>query len=331
MKNQLRKTLCELSALIGPTGGEGRVADYIENRVKGHVDTVTRDAMGNLICVKKGSGKKLMFAAHMDQIGVCSTAADDKGFIRYTTVGGLSPETLYGSTVEFTNGVRGVVGRETDAPDPKLAHARMFVDIGAKTRDEAVKLLPIGTFGAPVAVVSDLNGLLAGPAMDDRAGCAVLLELLLSLPETDAEVIAVFSTQEEVGLRGANAAAWAHQPDIGISLDVTLVGDTPKCAVNACKLGEGVAVKVLDGGMISNPKLVAHLCALAEQNSITYQREVLTGGTTDARAIQLAGAGVPSCCLSIPTRYVHSWVEVVDMDDMLATLTLAQAVTARPE
>ena len=327
----IQATLLSVLAVPGCTGDEDAIAKAIEALVKPYVDDITRDAMGNLICTKRGNGPRIMLAGHMDQIGVVAHDIDDKGFVRVTPVGGLAPNTLYSKRILFGNGVQGVLMRETDHPDDAWTFPRCYVDIGAATREEAQALVPCGTFGiVPHDATLLANHRIAAPAMDDRAGCAVIIEALKAMKNVPATVIAVFTTQEEVGLRGSTAAAWSQQPDMGIALDVTTVGDTPKCPRNACKLGGGAAIKMLDGGMVPTPALRNHMIAMAEKRGIPYQREVLPGGTTDARAMQTAHAGIPSGCISIPTRYVHSMVETIDLADMKACIDLLVAMLEEP-
>jgi endoglucanase len=162
----------------------------------------------------------------------------------------------------------------------------------------------------------DLGNRLIAKAMDDRVGVAVQIEIMRQLKTSPHEIFFVFSTQEEVGLRGATTSAYGVDPEIGISIDVTLTGDTPKSIKMAVGLGKGPAIKIRDGGMLADPRLVQQFIQVAENTKIPYQLEVLEAGTTDAKAIQLTRAGVPSGCISIPCRYVHSPSEMVDINDV---------------
>ena len=176
----------------------------------------------------------------------------------------------------------------------------------------------------------DLGRRLVAKSMDDRIGCAVLIETLRSLKTSPHELFFVFTTQEEIGTRGAATSAYGIDPEIGLSVDVTLTGDTPKSRPMAVSLGKGPAVKVKDGGMLSDPRIVEWMCATAEKKRIPYQREVLEGGSTDARAIQMARAGVPAGCLSIPSRYVHTPSEMVDSEDVQNSVKLLLALLSAP-
>ncbi len=176
----------------------------------------------------------------------------------------------------------------------------------------------------------DLGNRLIAKSMDDRIGCAVMIEAMRALKTSPHELYFVFTTQEEVGLRGATTSSFGVDPDLGLSLDVTATGDTPKGSRMEVALGKGPAVKVKDGGMLADPRIVNWMIRTAEKAKIPFQREVLEGGTTDARAIQVARAGVPAGCLSIPTRYVHSPSEMVDTGDVQNSIKLLVALLSAP-
>lgn len=312
-----------LTGAYGPSGSEEDIREVIKKEVRDHVDEVYTDALGNLIAVKKGKGRKVMLAAHMDQIGLIITGIDDNGFLRFSNVGGVSPLNVIHRKVRFQNGVTGVVSYETELEDIKnLKLSKMYIDIGAKTKDEAKAYVNIGdvaVYDAPLAVCGDR---VTGCAMDDRAGCAVLVETLKRVRNTDHELYFVFTVQEEVGLRGARTSAYSIMPDIGIAVDVTLTGDTPKSRPMAIKLGEGPAIKVKDASVIAHPKVKELMIQRAGEAGIPYQLEVLEAGGTDSGAIHLTGSGVPSGVISIPCRYVHSAQEMVDLKDMTQAVEL---------
>ncbi|HOB20928.1 MAG TPA: M28 family peptidase, partial [Candidatus Atribacteria bacterium] len=225
----MKRLLELLTGTYGPSGSEEDIREVIEKEVREYADEVYTDALGSLIAVKKGKGRKVMLAAHMDQIGLIVTGIDDNGFLRFSNVGGISPFNVIHRKVRFQNGVTGVVSYETELEDIRnLKLGKMYIDIGAKSKDEAKALVNIGdvaVYDAPMAVCGDR---VTGCAMDDRAGCAVLVETLKRVRKTDHELYFVFTVQEEVGLRGARTSAYGIMPDIGISVDVTLTGDTPK-------------------------------------------------------------------------------------------------------
>lgn len=316
----MKDTLKKLCAAYGPSGNEQNVAELIGKMVAPFVDETRIDAMGNLITVKKGGegGKKIMLAAHMDHIGFVVTDIDDKGFARVHNVGGIRKANSLYRRVVFENGVSGILAaedREHNVADRDMT--KLYVDLGAASREEALKLVRPGDFAVYAPEFTELpNGLVAGTAMDDRAGCAVLVEALKRLGETKNEIVAVFTVQEEVGCRGAQAAVFDVAPDMGIALDVTLCGDTPMGPKISVKINEGIAVKILDSSLICHPDVVKAMEEAAERAGAKYQREVLTAGGTDASSIQRSRGGVPSGVLSIPCRYVHSPNETVSLNDM---------------
>lgn len=319
----MKRLLELLTGTYGPSGSEEDIREVIEKEVREYADEVYTDALGSLIAVKKGKGRKVMLAAHMDQIGLIVTGIDDNGFLRFSNVGGISPFNVIHRKVRFQNGVTGVVSYETELEDIRnLKLGKMYIDIGAKSKDEAKALVNIGdvaVYDAPMAVCGDR---VTGCAMDDRAGCAVLVETLKRVRNTDHELYFVFTVQEEVGLRGARTSAYGIMPDIGISIDVTLTGDTPKSRPMAINLGEGPAIKVKDASVIAHPKVKELMIQRAREAGIPYQLEVLEAGGTDSGAIHLTGAGVPSGVISIPCRYVHSAQEMVDLKDLTQAVEL---------
>ena len=323
----MKDTLKKLLSVYGPTGAETKVAETIAEMVRPYADEIRTDALGNLIAVKHGKagGKRLMFSAHMDHIGLVVTDADEHGFLRAFNVGGVNPVRSIGEQVVFGNGVHGVVGVDGNADKPEMKD--LFIDIGADSREEALSKVSLGDTAVyqPSCVELGANRLSA-PAMDNRVGCAVLIEAMMQLKESDNEVAAVFSVQEEVGLRGAKTAAFAVDPDYGIALDVTPTGDIPEARPRmAVRLGGGAAVKVMDRSVICAPVVRDRLVALAEEKQIPYQMEVLTAGGTDAGAMHVSRGGMPSGVISIPCRYVHSNAETIDLRDAQACAALLAA------
>ena len=320
----MKELIQQLTAVYGPSGSEGSVADLIESLVKGHVDSVRRDVLGNLICEKKGNGKKrLMLAAHMDHIGLIVTHVEKEGFLRVSNVGGISIDNSRARRVKFQNGVEGVLYEQALKQNEKSALTTLYIDIGAKDAEEALSMVEIGDVAVYAEAAFGIGKTrMASPAIDDRAACALLVELLKNLPETHCDIVAVFTTQEEVGLRGATVSAFSIEPDEGIALDVTIAGDIPEWNFNAVKLGEGPAVKIKDGHSISNPGVVQRMLAAGKAAGVACQREVLPYGGTDAGAIQRSRGGVPVGTLSIPCRYVHSACEMIDLKDMEGALKL---------
>ena len=319
----LLDTLKKVLSVYGPTGKEENVAECVKKLLEGKVDSVRSDAMGNLIVEKKGQagGKNIMFSAHMDHIGLVVTDIEDEGFLRVTNVGGIGVINSYHRHVVFPNGVHGVVVVGPVSGQPALKN--VFVDIGAADKEDALKMVSLGD----VAVyANDCFALgahrVASPAMDDRCAVALLVQLLCEPDSPKNTIVGVFSTQEEVGLRGAEVAAYSVAPDLGVALDVTGWGDTPEVKLPAVKLGKGAAVKFMDRSMVATPAVRDALIAAAEKAGAAYQREVLPYGGTDGAAIQHSRGGVPAGTLSIPCRYVHSACEVIDMRDMESALAI---------
>lgn len=316
----------------GPSGYESKIREVVLEEIKQYADEVQIDALGNLL-VKKGekskNGKRIMLAAHIDEIGVMITHIDDNGFARFTNIGGVFPRYAPSGRVRFLDGTIGVIGTEQiDDPYkvPKLSE--MFIDVGAASKKDCG--LKVGDVGVFERAYTDLGNRLVSKAMDDRISVAVLIETLRQLKDSPHEIYFVFTVQEEVGTRGATTAAFHISPDIGIAIDVTRTGDTPKGIKMDVSLGKGPAIKVRDSGMLSDPRIVNWMISTAKSNRIPYQLEVLERGGTDARAIQLSRAGVPAGCLSIPCRYIHSPSEMVDMADVQNAVNLMLALLQNP-
>jgi len=307
----------KLAAIHGVSGDESPVADAIAALAKPYADEVYTDALGSLIVRKNGAGKRIMLSAHMDTIGLVATHIDDKGFIRFGTIGGIRPANIAHLNVTFKNGALGKVCPDGKYDPAKPAIDRMFIDIGCPDGESARKLVQPGDTVAFSAGCYLTSGMLVSPYLDDRIGCVILLEALKSIHTATNDLYFVFSAQEEVGCRGAKTAAYALEPDYGIAVDVTGTGDTPDTALKMeCSLGKGAAVKIMDSSLICHPEVVALLEKAAADNSIPFQREVLERGGTDASSIQLSRGGVRSGGVSIPTRYIHSASEAAGIEDI---------------
>lgn len=326
--NDLIRMLVEA---YGPSGFEDGIREIIRPLVEPHVDEVRVDAMGNLIAFKRAAGgqanpHKVMIAAHMDEIGVMVSHITEKGFLRFTNIGGVFSHTLMGGRVRFEDGTLGVIGSDR-IDDRSAIHplSKHFIDVGATSREDCpVRVGQAANFDRPFEA---RGRYLTAKSMDDRIGCVVAIEALRHLPADIAhDLYFVFSVQEEVGTRGAEVAANGIMPDVSIALDVTLTGDVPEARPMDVSLGSGPAIKVKDSGMISHPGLVRLMRRRAEEAGITYQMEVLDGGSTDARAMQLAGPGSVAGCISIPCRYVHSPSETVDAEDVAGAVALLVAL-----
>jgi endoglucanase len=311
----MKALIQKLVETTGPSGYESQIRDVIRSEVERFADEVRVDALGNLIARKGQSGKKIMLAAHMDEIGVMVTHIDENGFARFTSLGGVKSALLPGSRVRFLNGASGVIGVERDDENNRTpALDQMFIDLGATSREACpVQMADVAAFERPF---TDLGDRMVAKAMDNRIGVAVLIETLRRIKQPAHTLYFVFSVQEEVGIRGAATAAYGLDPDIGIAVDVTDTGDTPKGIKMNVSLGKGPAIKVRDSGMLTDPRLVDWMVNTASKARLPYQLEILERGTTDARAIQLTREGVPAGCISIPCRYIHSPSEMVDFTDV---------------
>lgn len=318
----------QLAGAFGPSGREDAVREQIGGMAAEFCDDITTDALGNLICRKRGAGKKVLAAAHMDSIGIVVTHIDEKGFLRFAAVGGLFKGDLINIQVRFENGTRGVISYEEKTPFKDITLEHLFLDIGAKNREDAEKLVRVGDFAVFDAPCFEQGGCICGPYLDNRIGCAALLLAMEQLPETvENDLYFVFTVQEEVGLRGAGAAAFGIQPDYAVAVDVTDTGDLPKHKYPMeCHMGGGAAVKVLDRSVICSPQARQTLEEAAKELGLQTQREIMQVGGTDTSAIQKTGAGICAGALSIPTRYIHSPSEmcaVKDVEDAAAILARA--------
>lgn len=324
---QLLKTLTETFA---PSGYEDAVRKVILKEVKPYADDIKIDALGNLIVHKKPAKnaknpKKIMVVAHMDEIGVIASHIDKRGFVRFTNVGGTFGRYTLGARVKFISGVTGIVGYDRlENIDSHLPISKMYIDVGATSKENCP--VKVGDFGAFERSFIEMGNRWVAKSMDDRSGVVVLIETLRGIKSSANDLYFVFSTQEEVGVRGAGSAAYQINPDIGIAVDVTSTGDTPASLKMSMELGKGPCVKIKDAGMLSDPRIVDWMIETAEKSKIPYQREVLLVGSTDAREMQITRAGVMAGALSIPCRYVHSASEMVDADDLKNSVKLLSAM-----
>lgn len=314
---ELIKKLCES---FGPSGRENKVRSLIVEELEKLNEKYFIDPLGNVIAAKeKKDATKILVAAHMDEIGLMITFIDDNGFLRFTSIGGLLKNVLPGTKVFFENGTVGVIEQEKIRKSEELDFDKLYIDIGARNREEASNKVKIGDTAVFFAPFNQAENRIIAKSLDNRIGCAVLLEAMkrlssISLPN---EVYFVFTVQEEVGLRGARPVSYHLKPHFGLAVDVTRVGDTPEAEFKtSVSLGKGPAVKIKDSSVICHPRVTGLMIEVAEKNNIPYQLEVLEKGGTDAGAIHLTGEGIPSGVLSIPCRYIHSPSEMVDLDDV---------------
>lgn len=312
-----------LTQTFGPSGYEDAIRDAIRAEIADLADEVRVDPLGSLVAYRRGTGggKKIMLAAHMDEIGFMVTHIEEKGYLRVTPMGGLRTYNHIGNRVRFADGSLGVIHMERrDDPSKVASFPELFVDVGASGRADCPRR--VGDPGVFVGPLEQLGNRLISKTLDDRIGCYVLIELLRQLKATPHDLYFAFTTQEEITLSGARTSAYTIDPDIAISVDVTGTGDTPKAHPMAVALGQGPAIKVKDGGMVAHPLVRERLVEAAERAGLPYQMEILLGGTTDAAVMQLTRAGVPSGCVSIPCRFIHSPSEMVDAGDVEQVIQL---------
>lgn len=315
-----------LTAAHGPSGNEGGVREVIARLAAPYAQEITTDTLGNLIVHKPGQGPKVMLCAHMDSIGFIVTHVEEEGFLRVGKLGGVAPvEALY-TPVRFQNGVRGVFVKEEKAEDKGLKLDACYVDIGAKSREEALSMVQVGDTAVYDSPTFCNGNKVVSPYLDNRIACAILLKVLESLKETPNDLSLVFTAQEEVGLRGARTAAWIIAPDWALAVDVTDVDDTPgteRCGT--VQLGKGAAVKVMDSSVICHPQVVQTLERLAKEQNIPVQRDIMRAGGTDAGAVQAARLGVLTGGVSVPCRYIHTPVEMASLEDAQRCVQLLSA------
>lgn len=318
----LLKRLTEASGL---PGNEKEIRDIIKDEIKDYVDEIKVDRLGNLIALKKGKEgyPKVMLAAHMDEIGLMVKSIDEGGFIKFVPVGGIDDRILVSKIVQIgSNKVPGVIGakaihlQEPDERTKALKHKQLYIDIGAKSKAEAEKLVSKGDY---ISFLSDYiefgNNLVKAKALDDRVGCAILIELL---KETyDATLYAVFTVQEEIGLRGARVAAYGIDPDFALVVEGTVCSDVTNVdeAQHGTRLGHGPAISIMDMASLFDKGLIKQIHQTAVDNNINIQFRQITTGGNDAGAIHVTREGIPSAALSIPCRYIHSPSSIMSKDD----------------
>jgi len=331
--------LKELSEAIGVSGNEGAVRKIIADAVRAHVDELRSDTIGNLFAVKRARGArrashgfKVMVAAHMDEVGLMIVGYDSSGGLRFRPVGGIDDRVLAGKTFFVgPDNIPGVIGvkpvhlLKEDERKQVVKMDSMVIDIGAASKEEAEKLVKVGQVAAFTTRYNRVGRTATGKAFDDRAGCAALVELLC---ETGGrfpfELHAVFTVQEEVGLRGARVAASAVEPDCAFALEGTICDDMPKDKDTSptTELGKGPAITLMDRSVLAHRGMVDHLVATAEKLNIPYQFKQPGIGGTDAGAISRSKVGVPSVAVAVPCRYIHSPVARLSLDDYDNTVKL---------
>jgi endoglucanase len=330
----LKGLLTELVETPGVSGDEHRIREKITEKVEDEADSIEEDDMGNLI-VRKGSGEKtLMVAAHMDQIGLTVNTVDENGFIRFTKVGGVTTQSLMNQrvTIHGDEDVTGVIGmkpphlRDKEEREELPEQEELYIDIGAEDKEEVKdKGVKTGDYITFERELSELNNdFVTSLAMDNRVGCAAAIKALEKFDE-DYELAVVFSTQEEVGLKGAKTAAFKIDPDVALAVDVSIAGDTPGIddQESDVKSGEGTEITLVQTqgkGLITPEKVKEWLRGTAEDRDHDYQPNVTKGGATDAAKIYLAREGIPTGSIGVPLRNMHSATEVLKLSDLKDTI-----------
>jgi len=327
---KLLKEICEVA---GAPGFEQRVRNIVKREVSPFVDYLKTDNLGNVIAVKKGkANKKIMIGAHMDEIGFITTHIEEGGFLRFTTLGGFDAKTLTAQRV-IVHGKKDLVGVMGSKPihvmtpeertkAPKTTD--YFIDLGM-TKKEAQKFVEIGTPITRERTLVEMGDCVNCKSIDNRVSVYILIEMLREIEIPPHDIYAVFTVQEEVGIRGANVAALKIQPDFGFGLDTTIAYDVPGASPHEkiTELGKGTAIKVMDSSTICDYRMVEFMKKTAKKHKIPYQLEVLTGGGTDTAGIQrMTPGGAIAGAVSIPTRHIHQVIEMANKKDIRSSIDL---------
>ena len=313
----------ELTQAAMPSGYESRCGSTIAALAGPFCDELFVTPTGNLVCHKKGKGKKLMFCAHMDVIGFMVTYINEKGFVSFTTIGGHNAPALINTKVRFVNGTMGIIrprrqAELMDKPASAVTVKDLYIDIGACSFEEASAMVKIGDlamFATSPELIGD--GCMMTPYADDLASCCVLLMAMEQIKKSDNDLYFVFTVQEEVGLKGAMTATAAIEPYMGIAIDLCYSGDDICSDMEMpVRLGQGTTIKIKDHSVICSPISIDHMKKAAYAAGVKYQNEIITAGGTDTAAIMHTGKGAFAGCMSIPGRNIHSPCEIVSLRDM---------------
>ncbi len=333
--------LKELSELDGVSGNEGTVRDFIMNQIKDKVDEVRIDVLGNLIAFKKGtkSNRKILLAAHMDEVGFMVTNIEDDGTLSFAPVGGVEPQVVVGKKVRIEGKVNGVIGYKAihlQKKDQLLAppsYEQLRIYIGAKSKEEASKLVKIGDYVAFATKYVQENHRATGKAFDDRAGCSILMDIIDKEERYEDDVYFAFLVQEETGLRGSAVVVEQIFPDIAIVLEGTTAGDDPELPSHqwATHLGDGPAITFMHRGYVVNKRIYESILAIARKYGIRHQEKRRTAGGTDAARFATTAPGVAAGVVSVPARYIHSPVSMIDLNDYENTVLLIHKILLEGE
>ncbi len=338
MNHELIDLLRKLSEAYGPPGYEDEVRQIMIKELEKITDEVHVDNLGNVIAVHKGNNPKIMLAAHMDEVALLITHIDKNGFLRFHVLGGIDPRVLYSQEVviktenEVVHGYIGAKPPHLLKPEERKKVPdidQLFIDIGASSKEEVEKLgVSVGSTATFVPRFKELkNNRVMGKAFDDRAGCTALIEVMRKIKHSPCTVYGVATVQEEVGLRGARTATWQVEPDIGLAIEGTTSSDTPGTPehLTSTKVGQGPAITIADKSMVTHPKILRRLIETAKENNIPFQFKRTVSGGTDAGSIHLTKKGIPTGVVSVPCRYIHSPLSILDLNDLENTIKLVDA------
>jgi len=330
--------LKELSELFGVSGNEIEVRNFLKNTLKNYVDNTEVDSIGNLIMFKKGinSSKKIMFIAHMDEVGLMVTKIDKNGFIKFSVIGGIQLELLPGQNVIVcgTEKIPGVIGvkpihlQKSDSPDIPVKKESLYIDVGAKSNDELAGKINIGDTVCFKTEYSKFGNLIKGKAFDDRAGCSVIADLITKNLVPDFDTYFVFCVQEEVGLRGSRVATYKIQPDLVFVLEGTPASDIPSIDKQrwTTSLNKGPVITFMHNGLVIQKKVIEFIENVANNNNIQFQYKEKVAGGTDALAIAKTASGCYVGIISVPVRYIHSPVSVFSLEDYDKVVELTELI-----
>ncbi len=330
----MMELLHRLTAVWGPSGREQKIAAVLQELIAPHTDEVYTDRFGNLIAIKRGApgAKRIMLSAHMDTVGALALNVSEKGLIYLAPVGDFKVHHALGQRVVWGSGVVGVLQHEP-ADDPKeLDFKKLWCDIGATSKAEALENVRLGDMATRVGDLQQMGDSVAGPGLDNRAGCAVLLKVAEHLTDPVNEVVFAFTAQGEIGPRGAGTAAYGIEPDLALVVDVTNAGDVPKGPRVDVKLGGGPALKLKDGAYMAHHALSELVRRTAADFSIPLQTEILPSGSghNDAQVVSVAGQGVPTAVIDIPGRYRGTGAEMVNLRDLHGAIDLVLKLLGSP-
>ncbi|ANU26631.1 M42 family metallopeptidase [Planococcus versutus] len=341
------KLVKELCDLVGPSGFEQDVQRFIKNEIQDKVDRLEVDPLGNLIATVKATDSQMpsiLLAAHADEIGFIVKKIEPNGTLRFEQLGGFDNRILLAQPVTIKSSqsyIEGVIGAlavhyvKWDDPKRIDSHRDLYIDVGASSAEEVLEMgIKVGqpiSYGSKLKMAGDgKRNRVIGKALDDRAGCAVLIKLITNLKSNKTvkhgDIYCVFTVQEEVGLRGASVLSQGLQPDFALAIDTTPTSDTYDVLMTGTrKLGEGPCIKIADKSLISHPLVTNLLEKVAVEKEIPYQQEIFMGIGTDAGAIHMTATGVSTGAISIPSRYTHTPIEIVDLDDLENSVRLVEA------